>query len=176
MTTETEDETEKSEEERDLTAAGTIYAVAGETPYQIACINGESQKSEVQFDLKDNTIDVALRPDGKELWCIPSSYEMTFSASMDMEFTFTELPITIINPKTGEVIDTIDCPYVGKAAFSPDGKKVYLCMSRGNEVAVYDVETREKLNTIKTGKYPSNISVSFDGKKSLCRSRSQLCG
>jgi len=135
---------------------GVIFCAAGKNPYAVACIDGGSHGSSCRWELDVPVVFLALRPDGKELWCISSDI---------MDSCSTDFPITIINPETGKVLDRIACPSAGKIAFTPDGRKAYISLPFGNEIAVYDVEKHCEINRIQVGDHPYDISVSFDGTK-----------
>jgi len=140
---------------------GMIYCAAGDKTHEVACIKGETHKNDFQWPLEDNIVNITLKPDGTELWCVSTIY----SAAGGMNFELKEQPIIIINPETGKVIDKVDCPYVSGIAFTPDGKKVYICLYRENKIAVYDVKTRKETGFIEVGKHPASICISFDGKR-----------
>ena len=101
-------------------------------------------------------INLAVRPDGKEIWCI--SAELPNFGSIDY-------PITIVDSKNGQILASINCPSGGSLGFTPDGTKAYVTLNKGNEIAVFDVINRKELKRITVGNHPCNISISFDGKK-----------
>ena len=140
----------------ELNLPGVIYCAAGDTPYQIACIDGATNNVTGKISVDSPVITLSLSPDGVELWCIASDV---------MNFNDTEYPISIINTITKKVIDTIQCPFAGKIAFTPDGKKAYISLSKTREIAVYDVGSHSEIKRIKVGNHPFDIAISFDGTR-----------
>ena len=56
-------------------------------------------------------------------------------------------------------------PYPWTGVLSPDGKKIYVSISRGDEVDEIDIATRKITNHIKIGKSPRGLALSSDGTK-----------
>lgn len=136
---------------------GFTYCAAGDAEYVVASIDGSTHKNTHQWKFDDRVVTVALKPDGSELWCVATEIEQ--------DKIKKEKNVIIINPETGELIDTIDCPGVIHIAFTPDGKKAYFSIMSADEVAVFDVQGRKELKRIKVGKHPAGISLSFDGTR-----------
>ena len=134
---------------------GTLFCASGEKS-AIACIDGKNNTKTGSLKVKDPVVNLFLTPDGKELWCISADIMGDFCSNF---------PVTVIDPDTGEVIDTVDCPGAGTIAFTPDGKKAYISVPQGEEVLIYDVKSRKEINRIKTGRHPYDIKISFDGSR-----------
>jgi YVTN family beta-propeller protein len=73
--------------------------------------------------------------------------------------------LSVIDVPSGLVKDTF---IVGQGAHalrvSPDGKRVYIALSKENAVAVVDPSNRKVLKKIPVGKLPEQIDISRDGK------------
>ena len=48
---------------------------------------------------------------------------------------------------------------------TPNGKKVLVSNLNGNEIAVFDAESREKIGVIDTGQKPIGVLIEPDGKR-----------
>ena len=48
--------------------------------------------------------------------------------------------------------------------FTPNGKRVLVSNARGNEIAVFDAKSREKIGVIDTGQMPIGVLIEPDGK------------
>jgi len=147
---------------------GFVYCAAGGKKDVVARIKGTTEKRDAQWPVPHSIQNVALKPDGSELWCTPLGWD-TLRGMLDK-------PLLILDPASGEVKDTIDARHSGQVAFTPDGKKAYVTMTGGSEVAVYDAATHARLKSIAVGKHPLGISISFDGKRAYVSHVSAVVG
>lgn len=113
-------------------------------------IKSSSDKKIKSIPLKTNVFDVAVTPDGSELYA--ASYQ--------------DNKVFIIDLKTNKTTKTLklkDSP--AKIAFRPDGSKAYITHYASNYFSIIDTKQKKVVKTVKVGKHPAVIAVSFDGSK-----------
>lgn len=76
--------------------------------------------------------------------------------------------VSVVNTGTDKVVQTIDLPYPRGAAFSPDGKTVYISSEDEHTVISIDRKTGTKIRSVKlTGHPAGNLQITKDGKHIL---------
>ncbi|MDQ7823723.1 MAG: hypothetical protein RDV48_13070 [Candidatus Eremiobacteraeota bacterium] len=139
------------------TAPGLVYCSAGDASPLVKVIEGKEHKVKEKWPSETIKYHLALRPDGTELWCTPPYWE--FGKGL------LRLPLMVMNPKNGAIMEKIPCPGAVMTAFTPDSEKAYVSLIASSTVEVYDVKTRKKTGAIDAGKHPKSLCVSFDGRR-----------
>ncbi len=116
------------------------------------CEQIDAQTSKKVDDIKvgSDTSDLALKPDGSELYAVAPSHER----------------IEVIDVASGKVVRTLKVPD-GPAcvAFLPDGSRYLVAHAEKDYVSVYDAATDKQVSQVKVGKGPYTVRVNFDGTK-----------
>ncbi|HLK67730.1 MAG TPA: bifunctional YncE family protein/alkaline phosphatase family protein [Bryobacteraceae bacterium] len=99
---------------------------------------------------------IAFRPGDKELWASEATRNGPDSLLV-VELSEKGLP-----EKTSR-ISLAGHPVPTGIAFSPDGKLAYVAFSRGNQLGVIDVASRQVQSTIDVGIAPFGVAASKDG-------------
>jgi YVTN family beta-propeller protein len=72
--------------------------------------------------------------------------------------------LAAVNLESGEVTPIPTDARPQGAAFSRDGKRIYLTNSDGNSISIIDVDKKTRIGRIATGKGPGRVAVTPDGK------------
>lgn len=76
--------------------------------------------------------------------------------------------VVVLDPLSGRVMAEIPAGHTATApAFSPDGKRLYVCNRFSNDVAVMDVAAGKVVARVKTGREPIAAAVTPDGRTLL---------
>ena len=132
----------------DIDTKNNRMVVTIENPDGLLLIDLASKKVLRKYDVKGGDPHmVILAPDGKTAY-VSNTASKTLAA---------------VNLESGDVslIQTDDRPQ--GAAFSRDGKIIYLTNSDGNSISIIDVASRKRTGTISTGKGPGRVAVTLDG-------------
>jgi YVTN family beta-propeller protein len=83
--------------------------------------------------------------------------------------------ISVIDPKTKKVVDTISVGKSPKAiAITPNGGEAYVGGARRNSIVVVDTKTKAITSTIDVGKYPHAVAITPDGKEVYVAGENQV--
>jgi YVTN family beta-propeller protein len=96
---------------------------------------------------------IDMSADGREVWVAHSQ----------------DGGISIIDVDTKKVVQTlsISTKRSNRLKFTPDGKRVLVSDTDGDEVVVLDSETRKQIKRIKTGGHPEGIQMVPDGSRAF---------
>lgn len=94
-----------------------------------------------------------LSPDGKELWVT----------------NVNDSTLSIIDVGTKREIDKIEMPttFSNRIKFTPDGRYAFVSELRGNELVVYNADTRKVIKRIDVGGGSEGIQMSPDGTRAF---------
>jgi YVTN family beta-propeller protein len=83
--------------------------------------------------------------------------------------------ISVIDPKTKKVVDTISVGGDPKAiAITPDGSEAYVGGVHSSAIEVINIKTKAVISTIDVGKYPHAVAITPDGREVYVAGGSQV--
>ncbi|MBN2269727.1 MAG: beta-propeller fold lactonase family protein [Sedimentisphaerales bacterium] len=127
----------------------TLY-IAEETANLIAVFDVASGAVKKTISLPDRPSGLALAPDGGTLY-------VTIGAPNGI--------ISVVNLREGKAVAEMNAEHTPNApVVSPDGKTLYVCNRFTNNVAVYDLPSKEITATIEVPREPFAAAITPDGK------------
>jgi YVTN family beta-propeller protein len=133
----------------DLHPQSGHLAVTIENPDGMLLIDTASRKVLRKYDVKGQDPHMVLI-DGEGKWAYVSNTATDALAAVNLESGDVKLIATDKRPQG--------------AAFSHDGKRIFLTNSDGNSISIIDVEKKARIGRIATGKGPGRVAVTPDGK------------